>query len=57
MHELRKKILPIALPSMIEAEKFSDHPRKVERTESESNSDPFSPSLFLYTNWATSAAI
>jgi len=27
MHQFRKKILPIVLPSMVEAEKFSDHPR------------------------------
>jgi len=26
-YQLRKKILPILLPSMVEAENFSDHPR------------------------------
>jgi len=27
MYQLKKKILPILLPSMVEAENFSDHPR------------------------------
>jgi len=27
---LGKKILPLVLPSMVEAEKFSDHPRKTD---------------------------
>jgi len=27
----KKKILPIVLPSMVEAEKFSDHPRTLYR--------------------------
>jgi len=26
MYQLRKKILPILVPSMVEAENFSDHP-------------------------------
>jgi len=28
MYQLREKILPIVLTSMVEAENFSDHPRK-----------------------------
>jgi len=32
MYQLRKKILPILLPYMVEAENFSDHPRKVVST-------------------------
>jgi len=27
MYQRRKKILPMVLPSMVEAEEFSDHPR------------------------------
>jgi len=27
MYQLREKILPIVVPSMVEAENFSDHPR------------------------------
>jgi len=30
-NNLEKKILPILLPSMVEAENFSDHPRKIVR--------------------------
>jgi len=29
MYQLKKNILPIVLPSMVEAENFSEHPRMV----------------------------
>jgi len=32
MYQLRKKILPILLPSIVEAENFSDHPRTAVQT-------------------------
>ena len=44
MYQLRKKNLPILLPSMVEAENFSDHPRTQHHFSTHQNS---APSAFL----------